>query len=847
MSATFYQAASWTTVGTAVGNAGYKDVTVACSSGDLLVAFGASANASASPAGSLATQSGTTSAWTVGYQNNTDSTAGYIMGHAVSSTNGSVTVRVTVAGSSTGSLMGAGVWVVPAAEWQGTPSYTTFGTNVADASPSVTLAPSSSTVLYGAADWSGNGAAGTSYTPAGATVDVNAFQSGQYAAAAGRWTGQASGTRDYGPSSPGGDQYTGAVIEIEEPPTGPQPQAIPVSFVAVGAYSTSGSTAPLSIPVPAGLQEGDLAVAVITSKAASTTFISSSGWVQAYQSAVLGGGTVGTGTGPVYVTIMTRVVPAGGLTGPVSFSFNATPNSYVGVMFGLRYDATGMTSPSWNATSLTGTSYSRTTASTTFGGTGAADLGLATYDWVVFASASADDQSSNHSSSGVPAISATGATLTGTTTRSGTGVTTTGGDCSQWVGTASVTAGASTAAPVMANLTSNSSETGGGVFVKIRATALPGTTPVAASRSTSWAVAQQVASSRATTWNVLENLIAVASSRATSWRVLRAETSSRATTWRTAATVTGSRATSWRTLAQVQAARASSWAVLVAVAASRATTWRTLAEVAASRATSWAVDGLAAVASSRATTWAVRAATSAARSTTWAVRTPASSSRATTWSTRSVVEASRQTTWRVLSQVSGSRSTTWTTRSVVSAVRSTSWRVLRVVTASRSTLWAVAGELVSVAASRSTTWAVQAYAQVAASRATSWATRSAVAPASRSTSWAVLSSRLAARSTSWRVSEQVSSSRPTSWETRAQVAASRLALWETLEAVTTSRSTTWAVAEPAFSGGHIEVDLAFPVQAALSGVIHAAIGSGGLTATLGAAPHAGLNLSQIVE
>jgi hypothetical protein len=145
-------------------------------------------------------------------------------------------------------------------------------------------------------------------------------------------------------------------------------------------------------------------------------------------------------------------------------------------MLAFSYDGSA-SSPSWGT--VTGTEYSRITGSTTFGGTGAANINLDDNDFFLFASLSPDDASSNHDNGANMTLTATGATL-GTLTKVGTGVTTTGGDTSMFIALREVTAGASTAAPVAGSLTSNSSETGGGVFLRIRAVGILGTpaTPV---------------------------------------------------------------------------------------------------------------------------------------------------------------------------------------------------------------------------------------------------------------------------------------------------------------------------------------------------------------------------------
>lgn len=240
---------------------------------------------------------------------------------------------------------------------------------------------------------------------------------------------------------------------------------LPTSFVAAGAYSSSGDTSPITLAVPSGANEGMVLYALIITKSDAAATVSATDWTEDYTSAALGGGTTGTGVGPVTLHLMKRVVPAGGLSGTVDFTVTGG-NSYMGVMVLFSYDITGYTAPVWEA--VTGVTYSRTTGSTTFGGTGSANLNLDANDFFVFVSVSSDDQSSNHNSAANHTLTATGTTL-GTLNNLGTGVTTTGGDCSMFVSHRSVTTGPSTAAPV-ATLTANSSETGGGIFLRVRAT-----------------------------------------------------------------------------------------------------------------------------------------------------------------------------------------------------------------------------------------------------------------------------------------------------------------------------------------------------------------------------------------
>lgn len=81
-----------------------------------------------------------------------------------------------------------------------------------------------------------------------------------------------------------------------------------------------------------------------------------------------------------------------------------------------------------------------------------------------------------------------------------------------------------------------------GAHVAVAAVVAPATgggttTPVTATRATTWDVRTAVSSTRATTWNVASALTPVTSTRATTWRVRARVTSTRATTWNTLGTL----------------------------------------------------------------------------------------------------------------------------------------------------------------------------------------------------------------------------------------------------------------------------------------------------------------------
>lgn len=147
--------------------------------------------------------------------------------------------------------------------------------------------------------------------------------------------------------------------------------------------------------------------------------------------------------------------------------------------------------------------------------------------------------------------------------------------------------------------------------------------------------------------------------------------------------VSASRSTTWDVLAAVSQTRATTWDVRTVASSTRATTWDALARVTPTRATSW--DVLARVTPTRATTWDVLSAATATRATTWNVAsalTPVSASRATTWNVIGRITATRATTWDALARVTPTRATTWDVLFTIppipiGSMRSTFWNVNR--------------------------------------------------------------------------------------------------------------------------------------------------------------------------
>jgi hypothetical protein len=212
-----YTATSFASAGSGYTNEiSYKDTTVTVANGDLIIAFGVSENCDAGGTGDIVTQAGSTGAWTIVRRNNTLNTPGFVMGYATATAGGSVTVRVWTPHNLAGSLSGNGVWVLPASEWSGTPHVHTFGANDTDGLVSVTLDTAGS-VFYAGGDWSALNP-GTGLTPAG-TSDSVYYDAVHYAAMSADWSGQAAGTRNYGPSAPAGNDWIGAALVVDAPST----------------------------------------------------------------------------------------------------------------------------------------------------------------------------------------------------------------------------------------------------------------------------------------------------------------------------------------------------------------------------------------------------------------------------------------------------------------------------------------------------------------------------------------------------------------------------------------------------------------------------------------------------
>ncbi len=201
-----------------------------------------------------------------------------------------------------------------------------------------------------------------------------------------------------------------------------------------------------------------------------------------------------------------------------------------------------------------------------------------------------------------------------------------------------------------------------------------GTTPVTATRPTTWRTRATVQTVRSTLWDVRAT---VTRTRATVWRVLTRPAATRTTTWDVRTSVTGQRSTSWNvdgTITSVTATRSASWRTRAAVTTTRSTSWDTRRQVAKTRAATW--DTTTSISRTLATTWDVRTQVTTQRSTAWNVD-----------STMVSITATRSSSWRTLARPVTTRSTVWANRSFVSNARAASWDTLKAVASSRATSW----------------------------------------------------------------------------------------------------------------------------------------------------------------
>lgn len=239
----------------------YKDLTfTGCQVGDLLVVFGFCANYTASAGTrSVATQTGTTSAWTQGSPAVVlDADVDAVGGFATVSVAGDITVRVTLRQTDT-QRQGVAGFLIPAAEVGPTYGWATTFVGDTDGQASVTLTATSVT-LYGASDWNALDP-GSTTTPGGGTVRTTYFDGDTYAVFVASWLSQASGTRSYGPSGLTGRDFSGLVFRMDQPVaaiTGTATNTAPaMTQAASGTVTAPSVTGTAGSVVPAAIQQAD--------------------------------------------------------------------------------------------------------------------------------------------------------------------------------------------------------------------------------------------------------------------------------------------------------------------------------------------------------------------------------------------------------------------------------------------------------------------------------------------------------------------------------------------------------------------------------------------------------------
>ena len=209
----YAQVPDWSTPGTAGTGGYYKDIALTgLAAGDLLVAFGANNDYFDGTVRSITTFAGTTSAWTTQAPTVVaDADCDFISGWATVTSGTTATVRVQLRGINP-QMIGAGVWVIPAADWSGTPAYTLIGPTDVDTLVSVTIA-ATSTVLYSIGEWNLATIPATS-TPSEGVVGTHVFVPTKYVIESRSWTAQAAGTRNYGMPGVSGADAVGAVWAV---------------------------------------------------------------------------------------------------------------------------------------------------------------------------------------------------------------------------------------------------------------------------------------------------------------------------------------------------------------------------------------------------------------------------------------------------------------------------------------------------------------------------------------------------------------------------------------------------------------------------------------------------------
>jgi beta-glucanase (GH16 family) len=307
-----------------------------------------------------------------------------------------------------------------------------------------------------------------------------------------------------------------------------------------------------------------------------------------------------------------------------------------------------------------------------------------------------------------------------------------------------------------------------------------------------------VVSTRDTSWNTAETTTPVTATRGTTWATAAQVAPTRATTWQTRRALAATRTTTWATRTTTTATRSSTWDVAdtpaATVTTTRATTWDALTATSDTRATTWTTR--APVTSTHATTWTVTTPVGSTRSSTWVTRTTTPSNRATTWTTRTAATTNRTSTWATAARTTSTHATTWATTAATGTTRASTWNVagtLATITATRSSTWAVAGTITTVTTTRSSTWATRA--PVAVARASTWAVTARVT-STHSTTWTARATTTNTRATTWATTQPVTTARATSWNVAGAlvtISATHNTSWAVAARIQVNRGSTWTV------------------------------------------------------
>lgn len=256
MTITYVETASWSTVGSQEGSLGCrKDLAIpGAAVGDKIIVFGGAENYNfTGGTRSVYDATGSTghvATWTevdpaTTFNNDVDVVCAY----GTVTTAGTVTVSAILRCLNT-NAMGVAAYLIPAAEWTGSPVVASF---VADTDGQVSLAvAAASNVFYFGADWSAT-SQGTTNTPSGAANDSTQLASGLYSVALRHWGSQASGTRNYGPSGLSGIDSSGIVIAL--PTAGGATNYTPSPADALGLTDARTLDRGTTKPDPLGLTD----------------------------------------------------------------------------------------------------------------------------------------------------------------------------------------------------------------------------------------------------------------------------------------------------------------------------------------------------------------------------------------------------------------------------------------------------------------------------------------------------------------------------------------------------------------------------------------------------------------